>query len=144
MRTVRDILAHKGSQVFTISPDDSVYDALVELARRDIGALIVVENGKVVGILSERDYARKVILRGESSRELKVRKIMTHRPVCVGPSHGVEECMEIMTTCKVRHLPVLDQARLVGVISIGDVVKAMIEEREETIQHLENYIRQGG
>ena len=144
MRTVGHVLDSKGTGVVTIAPSASVYDALTLLAQQNIGALVVLEGDVVVGILSERDYARKVILRGESSKELLVEKIMTKRPSCIGREWTVEECMSLMTDKRIRHLPVIDGGRLSGVISIGDVVKSMIADREETIEHLEEYIRHGG
>lgn len=144
MRTVSNVLDHKGTEIVTIEPTASVFDALARMAERNIGALLVLEGERIVGIFSERDYARKVILRGGSSRELRVEQIMTPRPLCVGRLHSVEECMAIMTDQRVRHLPVVDDGRLVGVISIGDVVKSMIADREQTIEQLEEYIRTAG
>ena len=144
MKTVKEILAAKGSDTHTTTPESSVYDALVLMAQKDIGALVVVEDGQVVGILSERDYARKVILRGESSRELQVRKIMTRKVVCVSEAMGTEECTALMTGQRIRHLPVLANEQLVGVISIGDIVKATMAEQEFLIEQLEDYIRGSG
>ncbi len=144
MRTVSNVLERKGTEVVTIAPLASVFDALTLMAERNIGALVVVDGMTIVGIFSERDYARKVVLKGESSRDLTVERIMTPRPACVERGHSVEECMAIMTDQRIRHLPVLEGGRLVGVVSIGDVVKSMIAEREQTIEQLEEYIRGTG
>jgi CBS domain-containing protein len=140
MNIVRQILKSKGDQVFTIHPDACVFDALQAMAEKKIGALLVLEGGKVVGILSERDYARKVLLEGRSSKETPVRQIMTERVIGVTPATTVQECMALMTEQRIRHLPVMENERLIGVISIGDVVKSIIEEQEYLIEHLENYI----
>ena len=144
MQTVRDLLEEKGRVVWTIGPGRTVYEAHTLMAEKDIGALIVVEDGgKVRGIFSERDYARKVILKGASSREITVREVMTPRVFFVGPDQGLEECMALMTERRVRHLPIIDKERLVGVISIGDVVKASIAQKDYMIGQLENYIMGG-
>ena len=143
MTTVRDILQNKGDDVWTIPPDITVFEALKTMADRNVGALIVSEAEKVVGILSERDYARKVILHGKSSREIPVREIMSSTVHFVHPEQNIEDCMQEMTDKRVRHLPVLEDDRLAGIISIGDVVKAIIAEQEYTIKHLENYITGG-
>jgi IMP dehydrogenase len=143
MFTVRDLLKHKGSEVWTISPDKSVYDALVLMAAKKIGALVVVENEKVCGMISERDYARKVILKGRSSNDTTVRDIMTAKVLYVGPDKSVDECMALMTDLAVRHLPVLENGRLAGLISIGDVVKSVISAQEFVIHQLESYITTG-
>lgn len=143
MKTVKDILSHKGNELYTIAPDASVYDALVLMAQKDIGALVVLEKDRVTGIISERDYARKVILRGESSKEMTVHKIMTRSVVCVAPKESVQKCMDLMTRERIRHLPVVSGDKLTGVISIGDVVKAMMSEQEQLIEQLEGYIRGG-
>jgi len=140
MITVTQILKAKGNETWTIEPQVTVYDALKLMAEKKIGALVVVEAGKVVGIFSERDYARKVILKDRSSKDTPVRMIMTERVVAVTPATTVEVCMELMTGEHIRHLPVLDGDHLVGVISIGDVVKAIMAEQEYLIEHLENYI----
>lgn len=141
MTTIWEVLERKGHEVHTIDPDATVFDALVTMAQKNIGALVVLENGRVAGVLSERDYARKVILRGESSKELTVRKIMSRGVICVAPERTVAECMALMTDMRVRHLPVVAEEKLVGVISIGDVVKAVIAEKEFIIEQLEGYIR---
>jgi CBS domain-containing protein len=141
MKTVREILRHKGSDVHSVTPDDTVYDALVLMAQKNVGAVLVLDEGQVKGILSERDYARKVILRGASSRELLVRQIMSKDVLFVGPDKTVEECMNLMTDRRVRHLPVIERGAVVGVISIGDVVKAVIADQVGLIEQLEVYIR---
>src|SRR5262245_46646444 len=141
MTTVREVLAHKGRSVFTIGMEEPVYDALVLIAQKEVGALVVVERDAVVGIISERDYARKVILRGESSREMPVARIMTRRVVSVALDTTIDECMALMTERRIRHLPVVDDGRLAGVISIGDVVKALLAEKDFVIERLEEYIR---
>jgi CBS domain-containing protein len=141
MKTVDDILNGKSKEIFTISPNETVFNALKVMAEKDIGSLLVSDGEKLVGILSERDYARKVILFGKSSKELKVKEIMSTKVVYVSPDQNVEECMVLMTNKKVRHLPVLEEDKLVGIISIGDVVKAVIEEKEFMIDHLVHYIK---
>jgi CBS domain-containing protein len=143
MKTVSDILQIKGREVWTITPETIVFDALKALADRNVGALVVLDGAKVVGILSERDYARKVILHGKSSRELKVREIMSANVYFVRPEQTIEDCMALLTNKRVRHLPVLQHDELLGIISIGDVVKAVIAEQESTIKHLEHYITGG-
>lgn len=143
MINVRDILQEKGSEIWRVSPQTTVFDALKLMADRNIGALLVLEGAKLAGIFSERDYARKVILKGKASKDTAVAEIMTAVVVTVRPSQTVEECMELMTANRIRHLPVVDGAELAGVISIGDVVKAIISDREFTIKQLENYITGG-
>jgi CBS domain-containing protein len=143
MINVRDILQDKGREIWRVSPQTSVFDALRLMADRNIGALLVLEGEKLAGIFSERDYARKVILKGKASKDTAVAEIMTAVVVTVRPSQTVEECMELMTANRIRHLPVLDGEELAGVISIGDVVKAIISDREFTIKQLENYITGG-
>lgn len=140
MTTVRDVLRIKGSAAWAIAPGATVYDALNLMAEKDIGALLVMEGETLVGIVSERDYARKVVLRGKTSRETPVREIMTDRVLCVHPDQTIEDCMALMTNQRVRHLPVLVDNRVQGLISIGDVVKAIISEQEFVIAQLENYI----
>ena len=141
MKTVRQILGAKGHTVFTIDPDAKVYEALQEMAARDVGALVVTEEGEVVGLVSERDCARKLVLLGRLSKETPVREIMTKEVICVGSKQTVEGCMALISEKKVRHLPVLENEQLAGIISIGDVVKAIIEDREATIEQLEHYIK---
>jgi CBS domain-containing protein len=143
MKTVAQILKTKGREVWAISPETIVFDALKTMADKNVGALIVLDGGTVAGILSERDYARKVILLGKSSRELKAREIMSANVYFVTPEQNIEDCMELFTNKRVRHLPVLQNDELVGIISIGDVVKAIIADQESTIKHLENYITGG-
>jgi CBS domain-containing protein len=143
MINVRDILQEKGREIWKVPPQTTVFDALRLMADRNIGALLVLEGEKLAGIFSERDYARKVILKGKASKDTAVSEIMTAVVVTVRPSHTVEECMELMTANRIRHLPVLDGEELAGVISIGDVVKAIISDREFTIKQLENYITGG-
>lgn len=140
METVGSILANKGKTIWSVAPDATVFDALAILAEKDVGALPVVSQGKLVGIFSERDYARKVILLGRSSREMRVHEIMTAAVVTVTPENSIEECMQLVTSHRVRHLPVLVEDRLVGIVSIGDLVNAIISSQKETIQHLSNYI----
>jgi CBS domain-containing protein len=140
MAFVSEILRAKGSDVWSVRPSTPVYEALELMAEKNIGAVLVVEGGSLVGILSERDYARKVILKGRSSQSTRVREIMTDRVVYVRPSQTTEECMALMTSHRIRHLPVMEQGKLLGVVSIGDVVKATIAEQAFTIEQLEHYI----
>lgn len=140
MITVRDILDRKGREVHSASPGDTVFSALGLMSEKRIGALMVLDAGALVGVVSERDYARKVVLAGRNSRETLVREIMTSRVYHVSPTHRIEECMAIMTDKGVRHLPVLDGRRLDGVISIGDVVKSVISHQEFIIEQLEHFI----
>jgi len=140
MSTVRNILQKKGNAVYSVSPDSSVYDALEDLEERNLGGLVVVENGKLIGVFTERDYARKVILKGRSSKETLVRDIMTSRPIFVNPDTTIDECMQLMTDKTIRHLPVLENDELAGVLSIGDIVKYIIGEKDFIIENLEHYI----
>lgn len=140
MGTVRQVLEEKGHTVWTISPDASVYDAVALMAEKEIGALTVVQNDRVVGLISERDYARKVILKGRASKETPVRDIMATRVVYARLDQTVEECMAVITDQRVRHLPVLENGRLIGLISIGDLVKAIIAEQKFIIDQLLHYI----
>lgn len=141
MHTVKDMLKEKGSNVWTISPEAKVIDALKLMADKKIGALAVMYKNQVVGILSERDYARKVILKGRSSLDTPVKEIMTCQVFCVGLETPAEECMALMTKKRIRHLPVIDKGKMVGLISIGDVVKSVISEHQITIGHLQDYIQ---
>jgi CBS domain-containing protein len=141
MKSLKQLLEGKGHGVWSTTTDTSVYDALKLMADKNVGALVVLDGGRLAGIFSERDYARKVILKGKSSREIPVSEIMTEKVISVRPDQTVDECMKLMTEKHIRHLPVLDGDLLVGVISIGDVVKEVIAEHESTIQHLENYIK---
>jgi CBS domain-containing protein len=140
MKTVKQLLEGKGREVHTIGPDARVIDALKLMAEKDVGALIVIEGSRIAGVISERDYARKVILHGKSSQDIAVRDIMTGKVVTVQPRHTVEECMALMTSKRIRHLPVVEGERLAGVLSIGDLVKEVIAEQEATIRQLESYI----
>ena len=140
MKTVRDLLKTKGSDIWSVPAEATVYETLGLMAEKGVGALLVLQAGRLIGIISERDYARKVELQGKSSRETAVGEIMTVKVVYVKPQHTVAECMALMTDKRIRHLPVMDDDQLVGVISIGDVVKAIISDQEFTIQQLENYI----
>lgn len=139
-RTVGQVLQEKGHEVFTTSPETPVFEALETMARRNVGALVVAAGGRVVGIFSERDYARKVILEGRSSKETRVEQIMTREVVTVGPGTTVHGCLELMTEKRIRHLPVVEGDRLVGVLSIGDAVKSIIREQESLIEQLQTYI----
>ncbi|MDP4174783.1 MAG: CBS domain-containing protein [Bacteroidota bacterium] len=140
MKTVREILNKKGSVVYSVTPDTTVYDALLIMAEREIGALAVLEGDSLSGIISERDYARKVILRGKSSKELPVKEIMSPEVIFVRPGNTIEECMALMTAKRIRHLPVIEDKKLAGLVSIGDIVKATIDEKEFIIDQLTNYI----
>ena len=140
---VRNMLAGK-TDVHTVSPDDTVLDALRVMAAHNIGAVLVTSDGELVGILSERDYARKMVLHGKASHDTAVREVMTVTLVSVTPRWTCDECMAVMTERHVRHLPVLDEGRLAGVISIGDVVRAVVQEQQSTITTLESFILSGG
>jgi CBS domain-containing protein len=140
MNTVKKLLKEKGYDIWSISPDAKVFEALQLMARKDVGALLVIEKGDLVGILSERDYARKVALEGKSSKETTVRETMTSKVIGVHPDNTVEDCMALMTEKHVRHLPVIDQDKLIGVISIGDVVKSIITDQGIIIEQLVNCI----
>jgi CBS domain-containing protein len=139
-RTVRQLLHDKGYAIWSVHPDATVFEALQEMADKDVGSLVVVDAGTVVGIFSERDYARKVILHGHASKDLKVRAIMTEKLVTVGPDQTLTDCMHLMTEHRVRHLPVLEDGDQIGVVSIGDVVKAVMSEQEFLIDQLQSYI----
>ncbi len=141
MKTVSEVLRAKPDQtVWTITPSASVLEAVKLMAERNLGALVVTEGGNVLGIVTERDYARKIILLGRSSKDTPVQDIMTAPVIAVRPDQTNEECMELMTEKRLRHLPVVDGARLVGLVSIGDLVKDIISEQKQTIEHLEHYI----
>lgn len=140
MLIVADILKAKGTAVFSIDPGITVYDALKIMGEKNIGALPVTEAGKLTGIVSERDYARKVVLKGRTSKDTLVSAIMTTEVITVSPSDSVEQCMNLMTGKKIRHLPVVENGALSGIISIGDVVMSIISTQKETIEHLQNYI----
>jgi len=143
MTTVRDILRAKGNQIWRVSPDTTVFSALELMAEKNVGALVVLDGENLAGIFSERDYARKIILKGKASKETSVEEIMTSDVTTVRPGQSVDECMALMTDKRIRHLPVFEGEKLIGLISIGDVVKAVISEREFIIQQLEHYITGG-
>jgi CBS domain-containing protein len=138
--SVGAILAHKGSAVWSIAPNAMVFDAIQLMADKNVGALPVVEKGELLGIISERDYTRKVILKGKSSKDTPVRDIMTQEPVTAHPTDSVGECMQVMTDKRVRHLPVMEGGKMVGLISIGDLVRRIISAQTATIDNLEKYI----
>jgi len=140
MNTLRQLLQSKGSVVYSVTPETSVFDALKLMAEKNIGALLAMADGRIAGIMTERDYARKVILYGKSSRDMPVREIMSEKVLTVHPGLTVEECMALMTNKRVRHLPVMDGDKLIGLLSIGDLVKEVIADKEQTIRQLENYI----
>ena len=140
MKSARQLLETKGSDVWSIHPDAAVYDAIKVMADRGVGALMVLDGGAVVGVISERDYARKVILRGRSSKDTAVKEIMTARVVYARPDQTVEECMALMTEKRIRHLPVMDDSGLCGIITTGDILAYQVREQEYTIQHLNNYV----
>ncbi len=140
MKTVQQLLESKRNGVASVSPDTSVLDALRAMAEKEIGAVLVLDGDLLVGIFSERDYARKVVLQGKASKDTPVREIMTEKVVCVRPEQTIEDCMGLMTDKRIRHLPVLQHKKVIGVISIGDVVKEMLVEKEFVIKQLESYI----
>ncbi|MBI4324356.1 MAG: CBS domain-containing protein [Chloroflexi bacterium] len=137
---ISSILHQKGSQVWTVSPEALVFDAIQMMADKNVGALLVIADGNLVGMISERDYTRKVVLKGKTSKQVQVREIMFSPVISVTPAHTVEDCMRLMTEHRIRHLPVLDGSQIAGVISIGDLVNWIISAQRETISHLENYI----
>ena len=138
--TVRSVIKQKGQDIWFVSPNVWVYDAIETMAEKHVGALLVIAEGKLVGVISERDYARKVILQGKSSKQTQVKEIMTSPVIFAVPEHTVEDCMRIMTNNRIRHLPVVEDERVLGVVSIGDLVKWIISAQEETIHQLQHYI----
>jgi CBS domain-containing protein len=140
MQTVNQLLRVKGSQIFSVAPTDSVLRAIEIMATRHVGALLVMNQGTLLGIISERDYARKVILKNRSSHDTPVGDIMRSPPITVSPENTVHHCMELMTEGRFRHLPVVEAGRVVGMLSIGDLVKAVIEDQRDQIEQLERYI----
>lgn len=138
--TISEILSQKGSQVWTVSPETMVFDAIQLMADKNIGALLVTENGRLVGVMSERDYTRKIALKGKSSKQTPVKEIITGKVVSASPSHTVEDCMRLMTDHRVRHLPVLSGEKIVGIVSIGDLVNWIISAQTTTIHQLQTYI----
>jgi CBS domain-containing protein len=143
MNTVKELLREKGSAVWTITPKATVYAALELMAQKNIGALVVVEDGNVVGVFTERDYARKVVLKGRSSKTTTVAELMITEVLYVSPEDTIENCMALMTDKRLRHLPVMENGQLAGLISIGDIVRAIISDHEFTIRELERYITGG-
>jgi CBS domain-containing protein len=141
MCTVKQLLKKKGAMVWSVAPDDSVFDALRLMSEKNVGAVLVVQDGKLAGIFSERDYARKVILKGKFSKEMPVREIMTSRVLSVSSHQTTAVCMALMTRHHIRHLPVVDDEQLVGLISMRDVVESIISEQEDTIERLESYVQ---
>jgi CBS domain-containing protein len=140
MKTVKDILYTKGHEVWSVNSGSTVFEAVKLMAEKGIGSLLVMDDGKLVGIITERDYARKIILAGKTSRESIVRDVMTRKVLCVTPERAVDECMALMTDKRARHLPVVEHKEVIGVISIGDLVKAMISEQQFLIDQLQHYI----
>ena len=140
MKLIKELLDSKGHDVWSIAPDDVVFNAIKMLADKSVGALLVMDGDKLVGIISERDYARKVILQGRSSKETPVRDIMTAPVICARPEQTVEVGMALMTEKRIRHLPIVEEGRIVGIVSIGDLVKSILAEKEYLIEQLETYI----
>lgn len=143
MTTVGNLLTIKGREIWSVAPDNSVFEALEMMAEKNVSGLLVLENDKLVGIFTERDYARKLILKGKFSKNTKVSDLMTKNILYVEAQNTIEDCMKLMTAKRVRHLPVLDNSRLIGILTIGDLVKQIISEQQVTIHQLENYISGG-
>ena len=137
---VRSLIVQKGNVLWSIAPEDSVFDAIARMSEKHVGALVVVSAGHLVGIITERDYARKVVLKGRQSRDTHVLEIMTAPVLYVTPEHSIGQCMHLMTSRRIRHLPILEGDRVLGVVSIGDLVNWIITTQNETIRHLHNYI----
>ncbi|MBI5685069.1 MAG: CBS domain-containing protein [Verrucomicrobia bacterium] len=137
---ISTVLAQKSAQVASIRPDATVFDAISVMAERNVGALPVIEDARLIGIISERDYTRRVVLKGKSSRQTSVREIMTQQPIVATTAHSIEECMRLMTEKHVRHLPIVEGEKMVGIVSIGDLVKWIITVQAETIEQLKKYI----
>jgi CBS domain-containing protein len=142
MGKVKDLLDKKGYGAHSVDPSTTVYAAIEQMCQKNIGGVLIVEDGKLAGIFTERDYARKLILKGKSSKETAIRDLMTANPITVSPSTSIEECMQVMSDKHIRHLPVTDGSKIVGMISIGDVVTFVINEQKSIIAHLESYISQ--
>ena len=138
--TINEILNHKGSNVWSVSPNTMVFDAIQMMAEKNIGALMVVDQGKLIGIMSERDYTRKIALKGKSSKQTPVREILSDEIITVTPAHTIEDCMRLMTENRIRHLPVLDGDSILGIVSIGDLVNWIISAQTNTIYQLQTYI----
>jgi CBS domain-containing protein len=138
--TVGAVLRHKGFEVFSIPPKATVYEAIERMAEKNVGALLVVEDDELIGVLSERDYTRNIVLKGRSSRATRVYEIISREPIWVTPRHEVAECMRLMTEHRIRHLPVIEEGEIVGVVSIGDLVNWIMSAQDTTIEQLENYI----
>ena len=141
MQTIREILDSKGGEIISVAPDTTVFEALTIMAEKNIGAVLVLESEKLVGIMSERDYARKIALKGKFSKEVPVREIMSSEVICVGPEQTINNTKAIMISKRIRHLPVLEEDKLIGLISIGDVVNALLDENLFVIDQLETYIK---
>ncbi|MEN8144108.1 MAG: CBS domain-containing protein [Gemmatimonadota bacterium] len=140
MKTIRQLLKVKGNDVWAVEPADSVFEAITMMAEKGIGALLVMQGSETVGVVSERDYARKVILQGRSSKDTSVREIMTPDVVFAGPDNTIEKCMALMTDKRIRHLPIREEQTVIGVVSIGDLVKAIISNQRFKIEQLEKYV----
>jgi len=140
MTTIETLLRIKGNDIWSVAPQATVYEALQILSEKDVGALLVVHKGEVVGIFSERDYARKLVLKGKFSKDTPVGELMTREVLYVGPESTIEDCMALMTAKSVRHLPILENKQLIGIVTLGDVVKQIISQQEFTIEQLENYV----
>jgi len=143
MTTVEQLLKTKGNEIWSIAPQATVYEALLIMSEKDVGVLLVIDKGKLVGIFSERDYARKLILKGRFSKDTTVSELMTHEVLYIEPQSTIEDCMALMTVKHIRHLPVLEKERLIGIVTLGDVVKQVISDQEFTIQQLGKYITSG-